>query len=142
MSIAGKISDALNTKLAALTLSPVLPIIYEGVNGAPPTNRTGFLQTQKLSTEVEAITVGGTSRWLETRGTWQVIVMYPEISGAVVAAEKIADLIAAHFKIGTTMTTGSINLQVLKAPRVVPAIIEGGWVQIPVQIRYTAQHTD
>ena len=130
-----KIFNALATKLAALTFSPALPIAWPNVNFTPPDANTGYIRAQLFPATAEQTTLGTDGQNRHT-GIFQVDVIWPENQGLTAPTEK-AGAIADHFKRGTLLTTDSIALRIDQPPLVRGIIVDGGTIQIPIDVRYT-----
>lgn len=128
-----KIYEALATKLAALTLSPVVPVIYPNVPSAPPVAGTAYMEASHQPSTVEQINVGDAGRNRHT-GLFLINVFAPENQGLSTGME-IAGAVADHFARGVVLTTGGISLLVTNT-RIAAPLKEGAYVQMPVVVSY------
>lgn len=126
------IRQALETRLN--TMTPSLATAWEGVVYTPVTG-TPYQQVNLLSANAENPTIGGTM--YRQAGIFQVLLCYPPSNGAKPAATR-AELIRDHFKRGTTLTSGSVEVLIEYTPSILPAIIDGERYRLPVSIRWSA----
>lgn len=130
MSVFFDISAALDYQLN--TMSSLPPVAWENKKYTP-TQGTLFLRPVVLSGSTTTATLGDSGEDL-SQGIYQVDVIAPASKGKN-AAIVMADNIANHFKRGTVLTYNSRVVRVVNVQRR-PAIIDGGWYQIPVEIIY------
>lgn len=126
------IRQALETRLN--TMTPALATAWEGVSFTPVTG-TPYQQVNLLMATAENPTMGGTM--YRQSGVFQVLLCYPPSNGAKPAGTR-AELIRDHFKRGTTLTSGSVEVLIEYTPSVMPAIIDGERYRLPVSIRWSA----
>lgn len=128
------ILDGLLTRLGTLTLSPVMTVAYPGLNFTPPS--AGYLSVQHFPADAFQIELGDTGR-NRFIGNLQVSV-FKKAGVGLFPAQEAAAAIAAHFKRGLVITSGSILIRIDTPPIVTAAIMDDPYVQIPVTIRYLA----
>lgn len=130
-----KIFNALAAKLESLAFIPEINVCWPNVNFEPPTDGTGYIRAQLFPATAEQTTLGTDGQNRHT-GIFQVDVIWPENKGLSEPTE-IAGAIANHFKRGTLLTTDSIALRIDQPPLVRGIIVDGGTIQIPIDVRYT-----
>lgn len=132
--VEGIIFEALAIKLAALTLSPAVPIAWPNIDesGIPG----DYLRPTHIPSPTSQITLGddGQNRHV---GTFQVDVFW-RVGQGLSAPLARAGAIAAHFRRGTVLVNGSIAVRVIRPPSVGPALQEPTHLMVPVSIRYQA----
>jgi len=135
------ISRALNARLVALTLSPVLPIAF-----AMQTYETGtspYLQPTILPAPTEALTLSPLGANDHT-GIYQISVWWPAQRLKTAAQDgsdpafEVASQIVSHFKRGTKMVRETVTVWVDGPPSIAPAVQEPSWYQLPVSVPYRA----
>lgn len=129
-----QITEALLTRLIALTLSPVVPVAFLNVQ-YPATGSDKpdtYLEARILRAPTQGI---GVSAWNEHVGILQVDVVYKPQDGEIKPLQ-IADSVAAWFPRGTRMTNGSVQVDVYEPAQIATAISDGDRLRIPVSIRY------
>lgn len=130
--IEARITEALHTRLAALTLSPTMSVAWPDIDFTPPA--AGYLRPTHVPNTVRQATLGsaGKNRY---RGIYQVSVFWQRNAGELVPREK-ADLVAAHFKRGTVLTNGGLSIRIYAPPVVAQTMQDGAYTHTPVTIRY------
>jgi hypothetical protein len=133
VGVEAQITEALFTRLAALTLSPVLPVAYPDVVFTPPAIGN-YLECAIL----RAATAGvGISAWDEHAGILQVTVVTKQFpAGGTKTPTQIADAVAAWFPRGTRLTNGSVQVDVYETPAIAAPIADAPYTRTPVSIRY------
>lgn len=132
------IKGALTNRLAALTFSPAIPVAYPWVAFTPPTAAPGvvYLRATILPADTATLSVGPGSD-AQHYGIFQVDVFYGQGSGEL-APSRIADVVMAWFKRGTTLTKDSAIVTIWKEPYAGRVIKDDPWIVIPVSISYIA----
>ncbi|WP_448043812.1 phage tail terminator-like protein [Bradyrhizobium liaoningense] len=126
------ISEALLTRLAALTFSPALQVAWPNKTFGPDKPDT-YLQASLLRAETQGI---GISAWNEHAGILQVDVLYKPADGEIKPLN-IADAVAAWFGRGTRLRNGGLTIFVDDPPAIASSMPNGdGYLKIPVSIRY------
>lgn len=125
------ISIALEKHLNALG---TFPTASEGVTFEPVTGtawqRITVLPAQPFNASQ------GAKHYIEL-GYMQVMLFYPDNQGKGDALTR-AELIRNHFKRGTTLTENTINVIITQTPTIGGAIVDDGWLSIPISIYYQA----
>ena len=132
-TIEGKIQVALFTRLAALSLSPALPIAWPDVNFAKPAN----------GKYLEGIFIpnGAERQWIDSDGAHrffgmlQVSVHWPSGAGSTAPTE-IGGAVAGHFPADLILTEGGVSVRITKRPDVGGPITETTGAMVPVTIEY------
>lgn len=75
------------------------------------------------------------SRSYNERGLFQITLAYPYGKGSG-AADARAQIIRLHFKRGLTLVEQGLLINVIKTPRVAPAMIEEGRYVLPITIEW------
>src|SRR5215212_9993347 len=106
-----RISEALNSWLAGLVLSPALPIAWPN---DPFTPTSAFLQPSLLPAPTVAMAVpyAGPNEYI---GVYQVSVFYPAGQGMTAPAET-ASLVVARFRRGTALSRSGIEVRINNPP--------------------------
>lgn len=126
------ITEALLTRLAALTFSPALQVAWPNKAFGPDKPDT-YLQASLLRAETQGI---GIAAWNEHAGILQVDVLYKAQDGEIKPLN-IADSVAAWFGRGTRLRNGGLTIYVDDPPSIASAMPNGdGYLKIPVSIRY------
>lgn len=134
VGVESQIVEALLTRLAALALSPAVPVAYPDVT-FPATGTTKpdtYLDAKRLPAGARAI---GISAWNEYPGIFQVDVVTKKGGGAIKSTQ-IADAVAAWFPRGTSLTNGGVQVDIYDPPAIAPSIDDDPYTRIPVSIRY------
>lgn len=130
--IESRILDGLLTRLSTLTLSPVMEVAWPDKDFTPPAQ--GYLRPSLVPNTVSQVTLGDTGK-NRHRGLFQISVFWKRNAGEIVAREK-ADLVAVHFKRGTTITNGGLNIRIYRPPVVAQTFTDGSYSHTPVTISY------
>lgn len=129
----GRIADALCGHLAALVLSPVLPVAYPDVAFTKP--ETGaWLEAMIFDVPTEAFAIANDGTNIHS-GLMQITVCAPEGIGSVNSRD-IAGQIIAHFARGTRVKAGSITVRIDKPGSIGPLIPDQPYTRTPVTIRF------
>lgn len=125
------IRSELETKIAAYaaSLSPALPVAYEGVPFTPPTNGSGYLQPFLLANTVTNVTTDG--KRLRTRGNFQINCWVPDGTGSK-KVEDLANAVAALYP--TLPKTGTVSIE--SPPQTSAAFTNASWRVITVTVSY------
>jgi hypothetical protein len=129
-----RIYEALAAQLAALALTPAMPIAWPNVDFKPPA--TGYLRASFLPAATGAFARSGTGS-NEHRGIFQIDVFWPENKGETEPSNKAAAIIA-HFKRGTVLSREGATIRIDDPPYRGPSLQEPGFLQIPVSVPYHA----
>jgi hypothetical protein len=128
-----KIMEALFGRLAALVLTPVLPIAWPNLTLTPPT--TGkFLRVQFIPNIANRVFIGSDEPH-QLMGLFQVSVCWPLNAGEG-APRDIAGTVAGQFPADLRLDVGGLSVRVTKRPDVDDLLIEDSRVQIPVTIEW------
>jgi hypothetical protein len=126
------ISEALLTRLAALTFSPALQVAWPNKTFGPDKPDT-YLQASLLRAETQGI---GIAAWNEHAGILQVDVLYKAQDGEIKPLN-IADSVAAWFERGTRLVNGVVTVRIDDPPSIASSMPNGdGYLKIPVSVRY------
>jgi len=131
MSIAS-VRTALESKLNAMT--PAVAIAWNNL-GYTPVTGTPYQACYLLPAKPDNPTLG--DGFYRMQGIFQISLFYPTGVGPQ-TADKRADLTAAAFKRGTTMTSGGIKVLVDEAPYIGQGRADGDRWMIPIRVRYSA----
>lgn len=130
-----KITEALFTRLAALSLSPALSVAYPNVPfPAPPAvdRPDTYLQASILRAPTQGV---GIAAWDEHAGILQIDVVYKPQDGELKPLQ-IADSVAAWFARGTRLINGAVQVDVYETPQIASLMADGDRMRIPVSVRY------
>ena len=108
-------------------LNPNLTTAYEGVNFTPPETMYQVVQFVPISPENPTMGDG----YFRERVDVQIFVVGVSGKGTTDAFTR-AELIAEHFKRGTTLIEDTATLKILKTPRISGSMISEGRVVVPV----------
>lgn len=136
VGVEAQITEALFTRLAALTLSPVLPVAYPDVAfpAAGQTKPDNYLEAAILRAQTQGI---GISAWDEHAGILQVTVVTKQFpAGGTKTPTQIADAVAAWFPRGTRLVNGAVTVTVFETPAIASPIADAPYTRTPVSIRY------
>ncbi|MGP9819186.1 DUF4128 domain-containing protein [Salinarimonas sp. NSM] len=127
------IEEALNARLAALTLSPARPVAWPGV-GFTPAPGAIYLEPRFLPNTAAQITLGdsGLNRHF---GLYQVSV-YGPAAGSHIALREIAGLVGAHFRRGLSLTRSGLTVRIDRPPSTGPSLTESALTMIPVTVSW------
>lgn len=99
-------------------------IVYE------PDVGTTYLRPSFLPTDTVQVGLGS-SGLDDTRGVYQIDVVYPAGNGRTTVTDSVAD----HFKRGTTLSYNGTNVRIISAS-IGPALRDGAWNFVPVSIAF------
>lgn len=133
-TIESSLEAALFARVAALALSPALPVAWPNVSFNPPA--TGYMRVTHLPNANRRLFLGSNDPH-QRLGLLQLSVFAPKNGGASTATE-IAGKVAAHFPADLPMRRDGITVKVAKAPDVAPAFAEDTHWHVPVTIAYQA----
>lgn len=130
-----KIAEALLGAVAAVTLTPALPVAWPNVDFSPPADGP-YLKVEHSPGEPSAASSGaeGYTRYV---GILQVAVVARKNSGTITPTKAAAE-IAAAFEIGTSIDADGVTVRIDRPPRVAPPVTGDSWVRYPVTIQYMA----
>lgn len=128
-----RIYEGLNSWLAVLTLTPVVPIAWPNLPAAP---NGPYLRPWLLPEPTEALTLSADGP-NDYKGTYQVSAFWPVGTGTTRILEA-ASAIVLHFKRGTSITREGIRMWVDAPPSLGPMIQEPDIFQLPVSVPYRA----
>lgn len=134
MTPGAEISDVLLARLAALSLSPALPVAWPGRSFTPPS--TAYLEPTILMNTNRNQFVADDST-TEFRGILQVTVVAPSGAG-IISPVEIAGKVADHFERGAPMIGPTLTVKVDKRPDVASARVEADRIRVPVSISWFA----
>lgn len=126
------IRDALESQLA--TLAGGIPIAWENKQYNPKIG-TAFLRVNLLPGKTQNPSFGGIHN--REVGVFQVAVTFPVGNGSAAAANW-AETIRQGFARGSTFTSSSVVVRILRHPSVAPPLPSPDWFVIPVLITYQA----
>lgn len=134
-----QICQALLSRLAALTLSPVLPVAYPDVAFTPPKDGSNkplpYLEAAMMQVPTRGLAItGGTNAF---SGMMQVTVCYPQNSGAI-KSQQIAASIIAWFKKDSTFTDGTTKVRIIQPPYVSPSYADATYTRTPITVPYVS----
>jgi hypothetical protein len=133
-AIEAKIADALLARLAALSLTPSLPVAYPDIPFTPPSGT--YLKAQLIPNTNRNQFVGDDST-TEYRGIFQVTVVAPSGKGAIASAE-IAGKVADHFERGSPIMSGDLVVKVDGRPSVAPTMQSTDRIETPISVSWYA----
>ncbi len=128
------IEGALFSRVAALLLSPALPVAWPNVSFAKPAG--GYLRVTHIPNTSRRLFLASNAPH-QRLGLVQVDVFVPKNQGASGATE-IAGQVAQHFPADLPMRADGLTVRVTKAPDIGPALADDTHWQVPVTIRYEA----
>ena len=105
-----------------------LPIAHENINYTPTTG-TPYAELKVFQNDLTAFSVTTSA---QSDGFFQLLLHYPQNSGAVAAKTK-ADAFAAAFGIGQRITRNGVTITVQRVSRLEP-LTEGGWYKLPLRV--------
>lgn len=129
----GKIIDALFGKLAALTLSPALPVAYPDKAFTKPASGA-WLEAFIFRNPNQTVALADDGTDI-LPGLFQITICAPEGLG-VVNSQDIAGAIVAHFARGTKMVSGGVSVRSTKRPDVAPSYADHPYTRTPVTITF------
>lgn len=126
-----QIKKALEKHLAAMT--PAISTAYESVSFTP-VQGTPYQRVQVIPRRPENPTFGD-SYYRET-GELQIFLAYPSNKGTAEVLAR-AELVQQHFARGTTLTEGSLDINILRTPQISGCTVSGDRIIAPVIIQYS-----
>ena len=127
------IRAALETRLAALTLTPALATAYENVAFTPvagtPYQRVNLMRAQPANPEA--------GRFQQMQGIFQVTLEYPQNVGPS-AAETRAKAVADWFYRTLSLTASGVTVTINRASYIMAGFVDGDRWAVPVRIFYLA----
>lgn len=126
------LESRLNTWAAAQ--SPAVPVAWQNA-AYTPTTGSRYVRAALLPAETQNPIYGALHRRLV--GLLQVDVVAPTGTG-MAASEALAESLCTQFRRGTTLTQDGLTVVMDYSPSIGPALIDEGWVALPVSIRYRA----
>lgn len=139
VGVESQISEAFMLRLAALTLTPAVPVAYpntgfpgKNADGTPKTKPDTYLEAHQMRAETQPL---GVSAWDERPGIFQIDVVYLKQDGVIKPTE-IADQVALWFKRGTRLTNGNVRVDIDSTPAIAAPIPDAPHIRTPVSIRY------
>lgn len=126
------IRRALEDRLNAIV--PSLPTAYENVEFSSVSGQP-FQKAFLLPGNSESPTVGDALDLVHESGIFQVSLYYPLGKGMKLISERV-EVIREAFPKGLTLTSGGVDVRILKRASVAPANRDGEWTVIPVSIPY------
>jgi hypothetical protein len=125
---------ALNTRLATLTFSPVIPVAWQNIKYTP-TVGTPYLRPTLRRADPAQVTLGPAG-YNRHQGFYQVD-LFDKIEIGEAALLKKASAIVAHFKRGTVLIREGFTVRIMRPPAVLPITYENGWSMTPVRVFWT-----
>lgn len=127
------IRKALEKRLG--TLTPAISTAHEGVSFKPvagiPYQRTQVVPFEPLNPTL------GDDHFRE-QGEFQIYLCYPSNQGLADVTTQ-AELVKNHFKRGTTLTEGAIEVLITRTPQITGSLPLGDRVVVPVLIKYSVE---
>lgn len=111
------------------TMSGGYDIAWPNVAYEPDVNTT-YLRPFFLPAETVQVGLGGDGLD-DTRGIYQIDVVFPAGSGRT----NIPDVVADHFKRGTNLSYNGTNVRI-RSVSIGPALRDGAWYFVPVSIAF------
>ncbi|WP_414461821.1 DUF4128 domain-containing protein [Hyphomicrobium sp. DY-1] len=134
MAVEAKIRDALLAHLAALSLTPPLPVAYPDISFAPPEGT--YLKAQLIPNTNRNQFVSDDST-TEFRGIFQITVVSPSGAGSIAGAE-IAGKVADHFERGASLASGDLVVRIDGRPSVAADMQSTDRVETPISVSWYA----
>ncbi|RWE96468.1 phage tail terminator-like protein [Mesorhizobium sp.] len=131
-TLQSSIEAALFARVAALVLSPVLPIAWPNVAFTKPT--TGYLRVNHTPNAARRLFIAGTDPH-QRMGLLQVDA-FQKLNAGASAATETAGLIAAWFPCDLPLFQDGIRVRVTKAPDVAGALSDDTHWMVPVTVSY------
>jgi hypothetical protein len=132
MAILIDIETALLARVAALILSPALPVAWPNVAFTKPSG--GYLRVNHVPNTSRRIMIGSSEPHMR-RGILQVDVFRPKNEGTALATA-LADQIAAWFPADMRLGAGGVTVRVTKASDAAIAVADDTHWQVPVTVSY------
>lgn len=127
-----KIAEALLARLAALVLSPPLPIAWPNLAFTPPAG--AYLQADHLQAPTVNLFLSNADPDMHV-GLLQVTVVAP-LNQGVIGAVEIAGSIANHFGKGTALDHEGLRVRIEDRPSIAPALVDEDRLRVPVTVTY------
>jgi len=124
---------ALETKLNAMT--PAISTAWENLPYTPVAG-TPYQAAYVMPASPDNSVLGG--GYHKKQGIFQIDLMYPIQAGTATAAAR-AELIETWFKQGTSMTSGSVTVKIMKTPYVAQGRVEDDRWRVPIKITWQAE---
>ncbi|MET3648031.1 phage tail terminator-like protein [Phyllobacterium ifriqiyense] len=139
-SVEGTILSLLLARLAALVLSPALPVAQPGIPFIAPIETSGpnsgkpkpYLRADFIPNRTENLGIADDAK-ARHQGILQVMVVHPSGIGAVKPTD-IGGAVAAHFAKGTKLYGSGVKVKVYQKPSVGAPMIETDKIYVPVTI--------
>ncbi len=132
MTIEVSIETALFTRMAALVLSPAMPVAWPNVDFSPVLS--GYLMVTHLANGARRAFIGSAGHH-QRLGILQVSVFAPLNKGASPATE-IAGKVAEHFPCDLKLPSGDVSVRITKAPDIMQAMRNDSFWHVPVRVSY------
>lgn len=113
------------------TLSPSLPIAFEGVSFTPPSDGSKYLRCNLITRKPDDTCIGGS--YYRQPAVFNVFVM-DKLNIGTGSAIDTAELIQQLFNKKTTLEEGTTRVQVLETPQISGTAITSDRLVIPVSI--------
>lgn len=127
-----KVVQALEQRLAAFT--PAIAVVHENENYTPETD-TPYMKANTLPADPDNSEMGSKNYF--ERGIFQVTLFYPIGAGAG-DARATAVALREHFKRGTTMTAGGVDVIAVKDPAIARGFNDGDRYVLPISVTFQA----
>lgn len=141
-TVESTIPSLLLARVAALVLSPALPVAYPDVTFTPPVDAQGkakpYLEVRHLPNTNVNLFLGDDST-VQYQGLLQITVVHPSAQG-IIKPYEIAGLVASHFAKGTLLTSAGIKVRIYQKPSIAGSIQDTDRVRVPVTIPYQVFH--
>ena len=132
--IESRILEGLLDHLSDLTLTPAMAVAWPDLHFDPPA--AGYLRPSLAPNTATQVTLGTSGR-NRYRGLFQISVFWPRNSGGIAPREK-ADLVAVHFKRGTTISLTGGTIRIYRPPEIAATFPDDPYTHTPVTIYYQA----
>ena len=133
-TVEGHIEAAVFARVAALSLSPAMPVAWPNAAFNPPP--AGYLRVSHIPNINRRLFIGSDGPH-QRLGLLQISVFVPLNEGASKATE-IADAVAAHFPPDLRMRSGGVTVRVERAPEIAQGMPDDTYWHVPVVVRYQA----
>lgn len=130
------ILSALNARLSALVLSPVLTIAWPNLAFTPPADGSAYLRVDDLRNTTDRPQIANNAPQMH-KGIYQVTVNAP-LNGGELGPMETGGLIAAHFWAQPRIPVGASHIRITGRPSVVSLKDEANarWT-VPVSVNWT-----
>lgn len=128
-----KVTKAMQKHL--LTLTPSIQSAFEATSFEPETG-VPFQYIQLVPRRPENPTLG--DDYYRDVGEFQVFLCYPANQGTGDALER-AELVRNHFKRGTTLTEGGLEILITGTPQISGTVLSTDRTIIPVIVKYSVE---